>query len=274
MSRFQRVSVSIWGQGRYFAKSSMSPVVITKIWQLEILPFIVLMRDEVLNLYVRSRLWVIPTPISQSSPYPWKWEYINFFETISILAGNHLVVPIGASHISLWPQEIQSREWEKKNKEQTNNMVWVGSKCKKRSYVTLHFLYICRLTLAWISSKISTKLLGMPTHLDWSSLAAAGLYLMRLVSSGVQCRHQLPLCVSCRQLPSVGSFFQLLSHSLTHFRSRRRSRAQAFVWFRAKTDKGIICLVPPFIVSHMEICGISHRRWERVNFYHCAWSRI
>ena len=39
-------------------------------------------------------------------------------------------------------------------------------------------LCICWRTLAWISSEISTKLLGMPTHLDWSSLTAAGRYLM------------------------------------------------------------------------------------------------
>ena len=43
-------------------------------------------------------------------------------------------------------------------------------------------LCICRLTLAWISSKISTKLLGMPPHLDWYSFTAAGPYLIRLVS--------------------------------------------------------------------------------------------
>ena len=47
----------------------------------------------------------------------------------------HLVVPIEVSHISLWPQEIQPREWEKKNKEQTNNMAWVNSKCKKGNFV-------------------------------------------------------------------------------------------------------------------------------------------
>ena len=43
-------------------------------------------------------------------------------------------------------------------------------------------LCICRLTLAWVSSEISTKLVGMPTHLDRSSLTAAGLSLIRLVS--------------------------------------------------------------------------------------------
>ena len=55
------------------------------------------------------------------------WQYLsrprcnNFFETILSWPVIHLVVPIGVSHISLWPQEIQSREWEKKNKEQTDN---------------------------------------------------------------------------------------------------------------------------------------------------------
>ena len=45
-------------------------------------------------------------------------EYVNFFKPFYFLAGDHLVVPIGASHISSWLQEIQSREWEER--EQTN----------------------------------------------------------------------------------------------------------------------------------------------------------
>ena len=32
--------------------------------------------------------------------YPLAPKYVNFFETISILAGDQLVVPIGASNIS------------------------------------------------------------------------------------------------------------------------------------------------------------------------------
>ena len=134
-------------------------------------------------------------------------EYINFFKPSQSWLVNHLVVPIAVSHISLWPQKMQSREWEKKNKEQTNNMASVSSKCKKRSYVILHSLCICRLTLAWISSEISTKLLGMPTHLDWSSLTAAGLYLMRLVSllSGVDCPSASPFANSSLWVPSSNS---------------------------------------------------------------------
>ena len=48
-------------------------------------------------------------------------RYINFFETILSWPVIHLVVSAGVFHISLWPQEIQPREWEKKNNEQTNN---------------------------------------------------------------------------------------------------------------------------------------------------------
>ena len=48
---------------------------------------------------------------------------------------NHLVVLI--SHISIThfftAQEIQSREWEKNNKEQTNNKAWVNSSVRRLS---------------------------------------------------------------------------------------------------------------------------------------------
>ena len=67
-------------------------------------------------------------------------RYINFFEPFHFLAGDQLVVPIGVSYISLPLQEIQSREWEKK--EQTNNML--GSiQAQEGSYATLHFLCAC-----------------------------------------------------------------------------------------------------------------------------------
>ena len=73
--------------------------------------------------------------------YPSAPRHINFFEPFHFLAGDQLVVPIGASHISSLLQEIQSRVWEER--EQTNKWTiwaWVNSKYKKRSYVTLHSL--------------------------------------------------------------------------------------------------------------------------------------
>ena len=77
----------------------------------------------------------------------------------------------------------------------------------------------------------------MLTRLDWSSLTVAGPYLIRLVTSAVRCR--LATRVTLRQLPSLISFVQLSLAFPSYFRSRR---AQAFVWFCAKTDKGIVCL--------------------------------
>ena len=56
-------------------------------------------------------------------------RYINFFEPFQFsTAGDQLVVPIGASHISLPLQEIQSREWkEREQTNKTNNMPGVNS---------------------------------------------------------------------------------------------------------------------------------------------------
>ena len=67
-------------------------------------------------------------------------RYINFFETISILAGDHLVVTIRASHISSWLQEIQSREWEERTKNKEQTRAWFNSSARRLSCDTLHYL--------------------------------------------------------------------------------------------------------------------------------------
>ena len=77
----------------------------------------------------------------------------HFFKPFHFTAGDQLVVPIGASHISLPLQEVQSREREER--EQTNNMLGL-TQVQKGSYVTL---CMCRLTLVWTSSENSTMLL-------------------------------------------------------------------------------------------------------------------
>ena len=170
---------------------------------------------------------------------------INFFETILSWPVIHLVVSIGVSHISLWPQEIQPREWEKKNKEQTNNKGFGQLKCKKGGFVTLDSLCTCRLTLTCILREIFTKPRGMLTHLDRSFLTASGPYLM---PTGLFC---CPLSTAPIRHPSpsasLSSFFQLLSLAFPcPLPVASRSRAQAFVWFRAKTNKEIVCLAHPF----------------------------
>ena len=122
---------------------------------------------------------------------------------------------------------------------------WVNSSARRLSCDTLHSFCICRLTLAWISSEISTKLLGMLTNLDWSSLVLLlDSISCRLVSSAVRCRLptallRLPLLTAfCRFLPPTPLWLAFPCPLPV----ASRSRAQAFVWFRAKTNKGIICL--------------------------------
>ena len=116
--------------------------------------------------------------------------------------------------------------------------IWacVNSKFKKGSFVTLHSLCICRLTLAYICAKLLQATRNANSSLTVfltadrcrlrtanSSYLSSSLHLdsisRLLVSSVVRCR--LPLCVSLRQPP-----LWLLSdlHFLPHFRSRRRSR--------------------------------------------------
>ena len=136
---------------------------------------------------------------------------------------------------------------EKKTKNQRTIWAWVNWSVTRLSCDTLHSLRICRLTLAWVSSAISTKLLGMPMHLDWSSITAARPYPIscRLVSqmSGVDC--PLPLSFARRQLLPLGSFFQLRLAFRCLLPVASKSRVQAFVWFRTKTKRDRLLSGPP-----------------------------
>ena len=121
-------------------------------------------------------------------------------------------------------------------KEQTNKRkICLGlTQVQKGSYVTL---WICRLTLAWISSENSTTLMEcrlISPHCGWTLSQSTGI-------SAVRCR--LPLSVVPRQLPNSQSLcLTLWLTSPSYFRSPRVRGSKPFVWFRAKTDKGIVCL--------------------------------
>ena len=123
------------------------------------------------------------------------------------------MVPIGASHISLPLQEIQSREREKK--EQTNNMFRL-TQMQKGSYINL---CICKLRLAWVSSENSTTLLEcrliltrLPSLL-WTS-SHAEWFLCCPVSTGLSL-HPSPTS-------SSQSLFLILWLTFpSYFRSRR-----------------------------------------------------
>ena len=83
---------------------------------------------------------------------------------------------------------------EKRTNEQNEQTSLGLTQVQKGSYVPL---CICRLTLAWISSETSTKLLGMPTYPDRSSSLVLDS-LMPTHLSDVRCRLVTP--VTLRQL--------------------------------------------------------------------------
>ena len=88
----------------------------------------------------------------------------------------------------------------------------------------------------WIYSEISTKLLGMPTHIDRSSLTALDPISCQLVTSAVRCR--LATRVTLCQLTSVNSFVQLLLAFPSYFRSRRDRGFRPLFCFAPKQTNG------------------------------------
>ena len=147
-----------------------------------------------------------------------------------------------------------------REKEQRTIWAWVNSKCKEGGSVTLHSLCICRLSLTCSFRETSTSYQECQLIFDrlphcWPLstqdcelilsvfLTVLGLYL---TPSILFC---CPLSTAALHLTSPTAFSEflfsscLLWRSLVHFRSRRIYRAQAFGWSRAKTDKGIVCLV-------------------------------
>ena len=149
----------------------------------------------------------------------------QLLQPISILTGDHLVVPIGVSHISFWLQEIQSREWEKK-KEQMNNKAWVNSTARRLSCDTAF-------PVACISSENSTN------HEEcWLILTGSSLLLdpisCRLVSSVV--RYRLP--TATLRLPPRTAFSAFLFPTPTRVPLPTSGRVKIsspkpFVCFRA-----------------------------------------
>ena len=132
------------------------------------------------------------------------------------MAGDQLVVPIGVTHISLPLQEYNRGSWRKENK-RTKRTICLGLTQKQNSTKLLE----CRLIFP---------------HCGWTLISSHWSH-----RSGVRCR--LPLPVVPRQL-SVSSFFQptLFSRPVTTSGHAEISIPKPFVWFRTKTDKGIVCL--------------------------------
>ena len=98
---------------------------------------------------------------------------------------------------------------------------------------------MCRLTLVWILANFY-KATGMQTHLP-SLWLDPHVMLTRLSAtvSGVDC--PCPCPVANPLLPAPFSTNSLLASPSTSGHGEISS-PKPFVWFRAKTDKGIVCL--------------------------------
>ena len=88
-------------------------------------------------LFFRQFFFLIQVNGAKCDDSPRPPRYINFF-TISILAGDHLVVPIGVSHISLRHKKYNQGSGRKKNKEQTRT--WINASARRLSCDILHSL--------------------------------------------------------------------------------------------------------------------------------------
>ena len=150
------------------------------------------------------------------------------------------MAPRGVTHISCHHKNTIGGTGENKTDEQTRTMLGVNSEQKESMQ---HYISdsIYGLTLAWITSENSTKLLEC-RHLDSIFFTVAGpsllCYCLTAPVSGVNC--------PCPwfHANSLSSFLQptLFRVPLPLPDTARFQVQKPFVWFRAKTDKGIVCL--------------------------------
>ena len=144
------------------------------------------------------------------------------------------MVPRGVTHISChYKNTIEGAGENRRTKEQTLTMIGVNSEQKESMQ---HYISdsIYGLTLAWITSENSTKQLEC-RHLD--SIFFAGPYFLLLCPESTA---SLPVVSPTLLAPFTN---QLSSRVPLPLPAMPRIQVQKpFVWFRAKTDKGIVCL--------------------------------
>ena len=153
------------------------------------------------------------------------------------------MVPIGVTHISCHYIKYNRGNRRKKNK-RTKRTICLGlTQEQKESYATLCIPNsIYRLTLAWVNSENSTKqlecrlILTRSSSLSLDPISCSLVSLLRCLVSGVDCPCPCPVA-NCHFEPN-----SLLASPSTSGHGEISS-PKPFVWFRAKTDKGIVCLV-------------------------------
>ena len=152
----------------------------------------------------------------------------------SILASESSCGPLGYLTFLYGHKKYNQGSGRKRTKNKWTIWAWVNSKCKKGSFVTLHSLCICRLTLAYHCAKLLQATRNANSSLT-VFLTAPGLYLILTV---LLC---CPLLTAPLRLPSPnhlsGFLFQLLF--LHHFQvSSEISSPSPLFGFMPKQTKG------------------------------------
>ena len=128
-----------------------------------------------------------------------------------------------------------------------------------------HFISMCGLSLAGVTSKNSTST-GMPTSFDSIFFAVAGpsllCYCLRSPVLTAPVRGSTPTLFAVQsptalvRVPSstpASSFVQptLIRLPLPLPDTARFQVQESFIWFRAKTDKGIVCLATHIVLHNL-----------------------
>ena len=233
----------------------------------------------------RRRRYLLTLKIYCCDDTPSAPRHINFFETISLLgrwstSGSDR----GIAHFFIATRNTTKGEVRKRTNEQNT---WVNSRCKRGVMLHCIPLCICRLTQAWISSEISTKLLGMPTYLDRSSLTALDPLSCQLVSllSGVDwplaspfanCILWVSLSNSCRvPLPTSG-YVEIAGSGLCLVSRQNRQKdhllggSPTLGYIVIRTKKGYQVFLIQIILKHMNL--IHTCRLNGYYYFRSVWT--
>ena len=130
---------------------------------------------------------------------------------------------------------------------------------------------MCGLALAWVTSENSTST-RMPTSFDSIFFAVAGpsllCYCLRSPVLTAPVRGSTPtLCcpvANCSRLGLVVNSFRV---PLPLPDTARFQVQKSFVWFRAETDKGIVCSGQPYSATAESFIFFLHCSRDGIMFY-------
>ena len=202
------------------------------------------------HFYFQVVLSIIMLPVL----FPFCFRSLWVVSLCSFYCSLRVLVMMHAHNLKYWLLRLQVYTIERAGGKRTNEQTLGLSQVQKGSYVTL---CVCRLTLAWISSENSTTLLEcQPILTKFHPL----VWTLSHADSSLCCPVSTALSVVRRHLPFSSPFVQLPSRvPLPTSGHDEISSPKHFVWFRAKTDKGIVCLAD---LLHSVTCVCVTHWWQ------------